>query len=166
MSPPPPLSLATVAPSAPPTGWLRLLWHLLKVAREAHPGISPRAFWRVLKLFGRKLRWLGPLRSWHSDASNPALREMLGYRPSLVLAVGRPYINDQWPVPRRLDAIWEHYSLLRGPRAFLRFDPGAQLLLANVETAVMPLQVVLDKPSWFACEGEFAVHLYSGRQRP
>jgi len=125
-----------VSRSAPPVGRLRLLWHLLKIAREAHPGVSPRAFWRVLKLFGRKLRWLGPLRSWHSDTSNPALREMLGHRPSLVLAVGRPYINDRWPVPRRLDAIWEHYSLLRGPLGFLRFDPGAQLLLATVETEV------------------------------
>jgi uncharacterized protein VirK/YbjX len=155
----------TVSRSALPIGRLRLLWHLLKVARGEHPGISPRAFWRVLKLFGHKLRWLGPLRSWHSDTSNPALREMLGHRPSLVLAVGRPYINDRWPVPRRLDAIWEHYSLLRGPLGFLRFDPGAQLLLASVETAVMPLQLVLDKPSWFACEGELAVHLYSGKRR-
>jgi uncharacterized protein VirK/YbjX len=162
---PPPFSLASAAQPAPPIGRLRLLWQLLKVAREANPGVSPRAFWRVLKLFGRKLRWLGPLRSWHSDTSNPALREMLGHRPSLVLAVGRPYINDRWPVPRRLDAIWEHYSLLRGPLGFLRFDPGAQLLLATVETEVMPLQVVLDKPSWFACEGELAVNLYSGAQR-
>ena len=165
MSSPPPFSLAPAGPSALPIGRLRLLWHLLKIAREAHPGISPRALWRVLKLFGRKLRWLGPLRGWHSDASNPALREMLGHRPSLVLAVDRPYINDRWPVARRLDAIWEHYSLLRGPLAFLRFDPGAQLLLATVETAVMPLQVVLDKPSWFASEGELAVNLYSGDQR-
>jgi uncharacterized protein VirK/YbjX len=90
---------------------------------------------------------------------------MLGHRPSLVLAVGRPYINDRWPVPRRLDAIWEHYSLLRGPLGFLRFDPGAQLPLAAVATEVMPLQVVLDKPLWFACEGELAVNLYSGEQR-
>src|ERR1700754_833529 len=131
MSLPPPFSFA---PAAPPIGRLRLLWHLLKVAREEHPGISPRALWRTLKMLGHKLRWLGPLRSWHSDASNPARREMLGHRPSLVLAVGRPYINDRWPVPRRLDAIWEHYSLLRGPLGFLRFDAGAQLPLASVET--------------------------------
>ena len=165
MSSPPPLGLATTAQPAPPIGRLRLLWQLLKVAREANPGTSPRVFWRILKLLSHKLRWLGPLHSWHSDASNPALREMLERRPSLVLAVGRPYINDRWPVPRRLDAIWEHYSLLRGPLGFLRFDPGAQLLLASVETEVMPLQVVLDKPSWFACEGELAVNLYSGEQR-
>jgi len=165
MSLPPPISLATTAQPAPPIGRLRLLWQFLKVAREAYPGISPRSVWGVAKLLARKLRWLGPLSNWHSDVSNPALREMLGHRPSLVLAVGRPYINDRWSVPRRLDAIWEHYSLLRGPLAFLRFDPGAQLLLAAVETEVMPLQVVLDKPSWFACEGELAVNLYSGEQR-
>ena len=164
MSSQPPLSLAPAQP-APPIGRVRLLWQLLKVAREAYPGVSPRSLWGVLKLLGHKLRWLGPLRSWHSDVSSPALREMLGHRPSLMLAVGRPYINDRWPVPRRLDAIWEHYSLLRGPLGFLRFDPGAQLLLASVETEVMPLQVVLDKPSWFACEGELAVNLYSGEQR-
>jgi len=165
MSLPPPFSFATTAQPAAPIGRLRLLWQLLKVAREAYPGTSPRSFWGMLKLLAHKLRWLGPIRSWHSDTSNPALREMLGHRPSLVLAVGRPYINDRWPVPRRLDAIWEHYSLLRGPLCFLRFDPGAQLLLATVETEVMPLQVVLDKPSWFACEGELAVNLYSGEQR-
>jgi uncharacterized protein VirK/YbjX len=163
--PPPPLTFTPAAEPDPPIGRLRLLWRLLTVAREAYPGVSPRACWGVVKLLGHKLRWLGSLRSWHSDASNPALREMLAHRPSLVLAVGRPYINDRWPVSRRLDAIWEHYSLLGGPLAFLRFDPGAQLLLATVETDVMPLRVVLDKPGWIACEGELAVNLYSGEQR-
>lgn len=138
---------------------------LVRVARDTHPGASPRALWSVAKLLGHKLRWLRPLRQWHSDTTNAALSEMLDRRPSLVLAVSRPYINDRWPVPRRLDAIWQHYSLLRGPLAFLRFDPGARLQLASVDTEVMALQIVLDKPEWIACEGELGIHLYSGEQR-
>jgi uncharacterized protein VirK/YbjX len=161
--PPPPIRL-TSAP-APSIGWWTLLRRLVTIAKEANPGSSPRALWRTAKLLARKLRWLRPLHSWHVDRSNPALSEMLDHRPTLVLAVGRPYINDRWPVPRRLDAIWQHYSLLRGPLAFLRFDPGAQLALASIDTEVMPLQIVLDKSDWFACEGELGIHLYSGGQR-
>ena len=89
MSSQPPLGLAPSVPSAP-IGRLRLLWQLLKVARETYPGVSPRSVWGVLKLLGHKLRWLGPLRSWHSDVSNPALREMLGHRPLSLIHISEP----------------------------------------------------------------------------
>jgi uncharacterized protein VirK/YbjX len=142
-----------------------LMWHWLQLARSAHPGMAPRALWRALRLFAGKMRWLGVMRSWYSDASNPALLEMLRLRPDLVCAAGRPYVNTAWSARQRLDAIQRHYRQLQGPLTFLSFAPGDRLCIGTLSVGDTLLDIVLDKPDWFVHEGEVSISLFRGELR-
>ena len=159
LSPPPTHVVATTI------GWVALAWHMLRLAKRNNPGLAPRPLWRTLQLFIGKMRWLGVLRTWYSDTSNPALVEMLSYRPDIVGAVRHPYVNTTWTARRRLCAIQLHYSLLRGPLEVLRFSPQRQVRVTTLAAGDASLDVILDKPKWFLHEGEVAINLFRDGQR-
>lgn len=142
-----------------------LIWHLLQLARATYPGLAPRSLWRAFRLFVVEMRWLGLMRSWYSDASNPALVQMLRLRPDLVCAADRPYVNSRWTARQRLDAIQCHYRQVRGPRQFLGFAPGQQARLGTLDLDGGALDIVLDKPPWFIHEGEVTLSLFRGELR-
>lgn len=142
-----------------------LTWHLLRLARATHPGLAPRSLWRAFRLFSGKMRWLGLMRSWYSDTSNPALLQMLRLRPDLVCATDRPYVNSAWTPRQRLEAIQRHYRQIQGPRSFLGFAPGERLHLGTLALDGGSLDIVLDKPAWFVHEGEVAISLFRGELR-
>ena len=142
-----------------------LTWHLVQLSKSAHPGLDPMSLWRATRLFAGQVRWLGQMRAWHNDASNPALREMLALRPDLVLAAGRPYVNTAWAPQQRLDALQRHYREVQGRLAFLGFAPGSALTIGHVVADDKRLDLVLDKPAWFFHEGEVSMSLFSGEQR-
>ena len=142
-----------------------LMWHMARLARASHPGFAPKSLWRAARLFLGKMRWLGKVRSWYTDASNPALLEMLARRPELLGVVERPYVNSAWAAGRRLDAIELHYRQIQGPLNFLRFAPDAQLAIGQLKEGDVTLDVVLEKPSWFAHEGEVSISLFRGELR-
>jgi len=127
--------------------------------------MAPRSLWRALRLFVVEMRWLGLTRSWYSDASNPALVQMLRLRPDLVCAADRPYVNSRWTARQRLDAIQCHYRQVQGPRLFLGFAPGQQMRLATLDLDGDVLDIVLDKPPWFVHEGEVTLSLFRGELR-
>ena len=159
LSPPPTHVVATTL------GWVALTWHLLRLAKLNNPGLAPGSLWRTLRLFVGKMRWLRVLRTWYSDTSNPALLEMLSYRPDIVGAVRHPYVNTTWTARRRLRAIQLHYSLLRGPLEVLRFSPQRQVRVTTLAAGDASLDVILDKPKWFLHEGEVAINLFRNGQR-
>jgi uncharacterized protein VirK/YbjX len=142
-----------------------LTWHLLQLARATHPGLAPRSLWRAFRLFVVEMRWLGLMRPWYSDTSNPALVQMLRMRPDLVCAADRPYVNSGWTARQRLDAIQCHYRQVQGPRQFLGFAPGEQARLGTLALAGGALDIVLDKPPWFVHEGEVTLSLFRGELR-
>jgi len=154
LQPPPRLSSLTA-----------VAWRLLRTARTTWPDSPPLSVGRALRWWLRKLGHLHTLHDWHIDPSNPALREMLAYRPSIVNAAVRPYIDATWPAERRLDVIAQHYRLLRGPLRFLRFAPDKQVVLARVTADATSVDVVLDKAPWFAHEGELVLSLFKDGQR-
>jgi uncharacterized protein VirK/YbjX len=142
-----------------------LTWHLAQLAKASHPGFAPKSLWRASRLFVGKMRWLGRVRSWYNDASNPALLEMLERRPELVCVIERPYVNTAWTARRRLDAIELHYRQVQGPLNFLRFAPEAPLHVGRLTEGEIALDIVLEKPAWFVHEGEVSMSLFRGEQR-
>jgi uncharacterized protein VirK/YbjX len=152
--PPPPAAEDQAVP--PLATWLRQLG---AVARQTHPGVSPIALWRAGHLFMQQLMCWRELRSWHS-AATPALRAIVRHRPSIVCAVGRPYINTAWGGTRRLAAIRQHYTLLSTALKVLDFGPADRLSLASTPAGTGRLELVLDMPMWFAHEGELALNLF------
>ncbi len=97
------------------------------------------------------------IRSWLADRRNPALQEVLAVRPSLVRCIARPYLNAQWGSARKMEAIRQHYKLLRGRLAFLRFHPWRPVPLALAGDRV---RIELEKVTSFEHEGELTLSLF------
>lgn len=142
-----------------------LTWHLAHLAKASHPGFAPKSLWRAARMFVGKMRWVGLMRHWYNDRSNPALLEMLSLRPDLVCVIERPYVNTAWSTRRRLSAIELHYRQIQGRLSFLRFAPDAQLRIGQLMEGDCALDIVLEKPAWFVHEGEVSMSLFRGDQR-
>lgn len=122
-----------------PLGWSAAAWYVVATARH-----------------------FMTIRSWLADRRNPALQEALGVRPSLVRCIARPYLNAGWGAARRMDAIHQHYKLLRGRHAFLRFHPYLPVPLAAVGDTV---RISLEKATWLEHEGELTLSVFCSGSR-
>src|SRR5579863_5756052 len=114
-----------IQPSESRMGRLDVLKRLLHAASFAHPGTKKQLWWRTAAHFARCAFHLGAFRVWFGDSTNPALRETLAQRPSLIMCTIHPYLNTDWRFEQKLEKISEHYRLLSGRLSILRFAPPA-----------------------------------------
>jgi uncharacterized protein VirK/YbjX len=143
-------------------GRLEVLRRLHQAAGYARPGTAAIGLRRTASHFLRCTPYLETFRDWFGNPANPALREALVLRPSLVTCVVHPYLNAGWSARRKLAVISTHYDLLRGPLGFLRFAPPVTIGLADVGGGVC---IRLDKPGGYEHEGELVVNLFEGDVR-
>ncbi len=106
------------------------------------------------------------LKAWYGQGHDPLLGEMLARHPLLPVLANRPYVNTAWNQSRRMDAVQNHYRLVRDETLdVLVFPAEAMRVLALLDDIQPGLRLVLDKPPWFAVEGEVAINLFSGERR-
>jgi uncharacterized protein VirK/YbjX len=136
------------------------------VASEIYSGFSPRSIayrWsaRLLVLFriNRVHKWL------RRNKDNAILLDELHYSPRMYAAVLRPYVNQRWPVAKRLGALEEHYLTIAEKGRLLVFNENQYLDLIQLGAEYLDLRVVLDKPRWMRGEGEIAVSLFCQNNR-
>lgn len=141
-----------------------MLLRMYRTARAAHPGNSPRVWWYVARLLTRQIANRHGLRAWYGGEL-PALQEVLASRPSLVCAVGRPYMNTRWDASRRLQGIEQHYRQVSGHARALRLVPDVARRLAEVTGREKTVAIVLDSPAWFVHEGEVSLNLFMDGER-
>jgi uncharacterized protein len=138
-----------------------VLRRLLHAASFAHPGMRKQRR-RAAAHFARCAFHLGAFRVWLSDPANPALRETLAQRPSLIMCVIHPYLNTDWRFEQKLEKISEHYRLLSERLSILRFVPPAFIDLADVGGDI---QIRLHKYPYSEHEGELTISLYRSELR-
>jgi uncharacterized protein len=160
-------SVSASAPSEvqPPENHLErvdLLKRLLRAASFSHPGTKKPPRRRTAIHFVRCVFHLEAFRVWFCDPANPALRETLAQRPSLIMCVIHPYLNVDWRFEQKLEKISEHYRLLSERLSILRFAPPAFIALADVGGDI---QVRLHKYPYTEHEGELTVSLYRSELR-
>lgn len=154
--------LADILPSKKRLGRADVLKRLWHAASFAHPGTKKQLRRRTAPHFARCALHLGAFRVWFGDPANPALREALAQRPSLVMCVIHPYLNADWQFKQRLEKISEHYRLLSGRPSILRFAPPVFIALADVGGDI---QIRLHKYPYTEHEGELTVSLYRSELR-
>jgi uncharacterized protein len=143
-------------------GRVEVLKRLLHAASFAHPGTKKHLRRRTAVHFARCAFHFGAFRVWFGDPANPALRETLAQRPSLIMSVIHPYLNVDWRFEQKLEKISEHYRLLSERLSILRFAPPAYIALADVGDDI---QIRLHKYPYTEHEGELTVSLYRSELR-
>lgn len=150
---------ATRRPISP----IETLKRIGRAVRYTRPGVEPTtSHGSIAVQFVRCLTQFPRLRAWFADTGNPALHEALAHRPSLITCVGRPYVHVGWPAARKLDIVRDHYQLLSDEFGWLRFDPGGQVVLAQLGEG---LSLRIDKAPWFEHEGELTLSLFGEATR-
>jgi uncharacterized protein VirK/YbjX len=134
---------------------------ILRTALAEHPGYTPRAIHRKVRLFFRALLnsraleqfavRIGALNSRHE---NPLSSRTIGL-------VEWPYIHKAWSASKRLDAVATHYEILEGMDSVLMaIEADTSFPLVNLEQVCSGLNVVIDRAPWFQREGELVLNLF------
>lgn len=100
---------------------------------------------------------------WPRD--NPFLREEFSRFPALREFIFRPYVNCHWSFFRRMEAIENHYRLVKDRVPFLDLSTEESLDVTELELGGEKLRIVLDRPKWMRGEGEVGISLFHGIDR-
>lgn len=140
----------------------KIIFRQLKsVASEIYPGLNPRSIacrWGAMVLVLFKIKRIG---QWlHRNRNNPILLDELHNSSRVFGAMLRPYVNKNWAVAKRLDALEQHYLALEDKGRLFAFNEKQYLDLVQLGPKYLDLRIVIDKPSWMRSEGEIAVSLF------
>ncbi|MBU0499665.1 MAG: VirK/YbjX family protein [Gammaproteobacteria bacterium] len=144
---------------------LDILRQFLALLRQEYPGPGLRPLYRRQWLLLQGIYYFPLLERWYRVKDNPRFVEALERHPCIRGAIFWPYLHHAWAAERRFEVIEGHYRLLEGPAALLQAATRGEVALAALRDCDPELQVVLDKPDWFAREGEVVLNLFQGGTR-
>lgn len=106
---------------------------------------------------------------------------VFSYKPHVLGVLEWPYIHNQWSLQQRLNIILQHHILMEKQPSFLDIHHAKPLLggTFNSHGTEVPhgkkiidlhehspnTSIVLDRPSWFAREGEIVINLFKDDER-
>lgn len=143
---------------------LSLAGALWRGARHAYPGVLPTAWARRLRFAWRAWRSRHEWRALRQPPPSPALACALHERKGLMNLVAWPYIHRGWPVGQRVETAVAHYQCI-DLWHWLQVPLHARTVLAALGEPADGLSLQIDRPSWFAQEGELVVALFEGDLR-
>jgi uncharacterized protein VirK/YbjX len=144
---------------------LAALWAMVwQGARQAYPDGKPldlvrraRYGWRAWR---RRQEWK-PLREAAPDSP---LGQRVQERSGLAHMLAWPYLHCGWTVRERVDTlVWHYRQLEQWP--WLQVPADRRLLLARLPVAGEALSIQLERPHWFAQEGELTLSLFDADTR-
>src|SRR5688572_18195757 len=129
-----------------------------------YPGLSLHSLVGKLQVLARCAASQRSLRSWLAKADDPVYAQMIERHPLLPALGRRPYLNSLWSNTEKIRVLETHYAMVKQVRV-LAFPHDSSTQLADLDHIEPCLTLELDKPMWFADEGEVAINLFSGGER-
>lgn len=80
--------------------------------------------------------------------------------PSVFGVLIWPYINKDWCVAKRFEAIANHYEILKSLPLYLDVSDNKRKTIIDLGHYSENVSLVLDKPRWFVREGEIVLNLF------
>jgi uncharacterized protein VirK/YbjX len=94
------------------------------------------------------------------NTNNSCLRDEVRGSSIVFVAMLRPYVNKNWTLEKRMDALEQHYRVLEAKGRLLSFNEKQYFDLIKLGPEYADLRVMVDKPRWMRSEGEIAVSLF------
>ena len=146
-------------------GIIGVLIRVYRLGTEMHPELSLSGIKHRIILLGRALVFFPAIRKWYAISDNALLTLALKRFPLMSGAMYWPYINNTWPMDRRLATIDQHFRMLGGSAAVIAHASFEEIELARLDNEYPGLRLVLDKAAWFLREGEIVLNLFVNDQR-
>ncbi len=142
------------------------LGEVLVCASHDHPGVSLRAIKRKARRIFLCLVYRRQINELIERIRKQNIAIQAIHPPRILQLVERPYINNKWPVGKRLDVIATHYELLNNIDTNLSVIGCADSVqLADLGHICPQLTVTIDHARWLLCEGELVLNLFMGDLR-
>lgn len=138
------------------------LWHISSTT-------FPRSGWKsAVRRLGFMLLALPHLKRlgrWLRCTGNPILAAEMQSSPWVYRAIHRPYVNKNWSLVQRLEAIEQHYLALLDGGSLLNIAGTQYFDLLQLGPEYLDLRIVVDRPKWMRAEGEISISLFHQAHR-
>lgn len=142
-----------------------LLLCIWRSARHAYPDRGPLSLLRRLRFGWRAWHTREQWRPLREAPADSPLGELVRARAGMVHLVAWPYLYNRWSVGERLATVQSHYHQLE-QWPWLKVPLGGRLLLSQLALQDgPPMTLQVDRPPWFAQEGELALSLFDDDTR-
>lgn len=90
---------------------------------------------------------------------------VLEHEPCMLGLVEWPYIHNGWGLQQRVRTILGHYKIVRSRSSFLDVSDAQPKAILDLSEYSDSTSIVVDRPKWFAREGEVVLSLFKGDKR-
>lgn len=148
---------------------LAVLWAMVwQGARQAYPEGGPKDLARRARYSWRAWRHRHEWQQLREAPPASPLGQRVKERSGLAHMLAWPYLHSGWTVRERVDTLVFHYRQVEQWR-WLQVPADRRVPLARLDVgadaAEGPLTLQLERPQWFAQEGELTLSLFEGGTR-
>ncbi len=137
----------------------------VKISRDVYPFNTVSAWVKQLLfiLKARKNRVL--IEEFYNRISQLGYQHIFMQEPHVLGNLVWPYIHKDWDMAQRFSSITTHYTLLKDMPKFLDVSDGSPKQIFSLNAFSPNTSIVLDRPSWFAREGEAVLNIFQDELR-
>lgn len=146
-------------------GVLEILSRVYELGRKMHPGVNPGSVKLNLQMLASALSHRKVIGQWYGTLDNPMRTRAVERYPLIEGAMYWPYINHEWSVERRLQALDQHYRVLGGPASIIAAATFSDIELVRMDAEFPGLHLILEKAPWFLREGEIVLSIFVNEHR-
>lgn len=139
---------------------IKLFWHILGTKSFSKNSVS---FVKKLYYFGLVLRHLSWLFAWKFSKKISKLYDETNRSNQVFASVLSPYLNKNWKLIDRKNAIEQHYRAVNGFACLI--DMASNEYLDLIDFNDEDLRVVIDRPDWMRGEGEAVISIFHNEHR-
>lgn len=144
---------------------LAALWAMVwRGARQAYPDGGPKDLARRARYGWRAWRRRHDWRALREAPAGTPLGQRVQERRGLAHMLAWPYLHSGWTVRDRVDTLVWHYRQLEQWR-WLQVPADQRVPVARLAVAGEALSLQLERPQWFAQEGELTLSLFDAQTR-
>lgn len=137
----------------------------VKVSREVYPLKSIDAIFYQFLFYLKAKKNKQLIEVFFNEINQLGYGHILKLEPNVLGNLVWPYIHKDWDVAKRFSSIAKHYALLKGMPKFLDVSDAMPQEIVSLNEYSPNTAIVLDKPYWFAREGELVLNIFQSDLR-
>lgn len=141
---------------------INLFWHILGTKSFNKHSVS---FIKKLYFFALILPHLSWLYAWKFSKKISKLYDEANRSNKVFASVLSPYLNKNWKLIDRINAIEQHYRAVDGFARLLDLASNEYFDLIKFNDEYENLRVVIDRPDWMRGEGEAVISIFYNEHR-
>ena len=143
------------------------LKHYLIVINYFWPVFGSKSFSKYSVSFIKKLYFFvlilphaGRLFAWRTSKKSSKLAEEVNRSNQIFASVLSPYLNKNWKLINRINAVEQHYQAVDSFASLLDLASDQYFDLIEFKDEYADVRIVIDKPDWMRVEGEVVISFF------